>query len=206
MRGTALLSVVLVDPAGEAGVPSTFAIVAHIQRGTAVGALDQSGEGLDFVAAVLSPPSFHHLVDGVPQLLGNEGFMGALGDDPLLLRGGNAGLIEEALGFRPSENRLSQIDAVVEDGPDGGGMPVVGLAPVFALEVVGIVLVEVRLWESSSHASLLHTPRLLRNMLPSSFPSSSARQFAFSMYFCSSALMFSGSIMLIAHVGAAGRA
>jgi len=133
VRGAPGLAVVLVDPAGEAGIPPPLAIIAHIQRGTAVGALDQTGEGLDFVTAILPPPRLHHLVNGVPQFLGDKRFVGTLGDDPFLLRGGDAGLIEEALEFGAPEDRLPQIDPVVEDGPDGGGVPVIGFAPVTEL-------------------------------------------------------------------------
>lgn len=85
-------------------------------------------------------------MDGVPQLLGDQRLVGALGDDPFLLRGWDAGLIEEALELGAAKHDLPQVDPVVEDGLNGGGVPVVGLAPVFALEVVGVVLVEVGLW------------------------------------------------------------
>lgn len=85
--GAAAFAIVLIDPAGTTGVAATFAVIAEIERGATVGALDQSGEGLDLVAAVLSPPGFHHLVDGIPQFLGDQGLMGVLGDDPFLLWG-----------------------------------------------------------------------------------------------------------------------
>ncbi len=141
--GAAGLAVVLIDPAGKAGVTLSFSIIAEIEGGTAVGALDQPSKGLDFVVSILTPPGLHHLVDGVPQLTSDQRLVGTLGDDPLLLRGGDASLIKEAIELGAAKHELPQIDRVVEDGSDGGGVPVIGLAPVFTLEVVWVILIEV---------------------------------------------------------------
>ena len=164
MGGAAVLAIILVDPAGEASVAAPLLVIAEVEGGAAVGALDQPGEGLDLVASIFPPASLHHLVDGVPQLPADQRLVGVLDDDPFFLRGGDAGLIEEALELGASEYELPQVDRVVEDGPDGGGVPVVGLAPVFALEIIGIVLVEVclrieeaPLSENLGHPHIAHT-------------------------------------------------
>ena len=141
--GAAAFAIVLIDPAGTTGVAATFAVIAEIERGATVGALDQSGEGLDLVAAGLSPPGFHHLVDGIPQFLGDQGLMGVLGDDSFLLWGWDTGFIKEALELGAPKHELPQVDPVVQDGSDGGGVPIIGLAPVSALGAVRIVLIEV---------------------------------------------------------------
>lgn len=117
-------AVVLVDPAGKAGVALSFSIIAEVEREAAVGALDQPSKGLDFVASILPPPGLHHLMDGVPQLPADQRLMDALDDNPLAPRRRDAGLIKEALELGAAKGGLAQIDRVIEDGPDGGGMPV----------------------------------------------------------------------------------
>ncbi|MPM52982.1 hypothetical protein SDC9_99746 [bioreactor metagenome] len=72
--------------------------------------------------------------------------MGVLGDHPFLLRGRDSRFIKKALGFCPSKYRLTQINAVIEDRADGGGMPVKRLSPVITvLVVIRIVLIKIRL-------------------------------------------------------------
>ena len=72
--------------------------------------------------------------------------MGALHDDPVFLGYGDSCFIEESFGFRTPKHHLAQIDSVVQNGSDGGGVPVEGLSPVVAVFVViGIVLIEVGL-------------------------------------------------------------
>ena len=78
--------------------------------------------------------------------------MGVLGDDPLFLRRLYPALIKEALGLAAAKDYLAQIYRVIQNDPNGGGVPVVGLAPVVAvLVVVWVVLIEVCL-------GIQHTP------------------------------------------------
>ena len=144
--GAAGFSIIFIDPAGETGVSLLLGIVAHVQRGTAVSALDQTREGLHLAAGVFPPLGLHHLMHRVPQHLRDERLMGAGHNDPLFLRRRDAGFIKEALGFCPAKHRLAQVDVVVQNSPDGGGVPVEGLTPVVTVfVVVRIVLVEIGL-------------------------------------------------------------
>ena len=78
--------------------------------------------------------------------------MGVLGDDPLLLRRLHPAFIKEALSLAAAEDYLAQIDRVIQNNPNGGGVPVVRLAPVVAVfVVVWVVLIEVCL-------GIQHTP------------------------------------------------
>lgn len=81
----------------------------------------------------------------VPQLLCDQRLVRIVHYDPLGLVRFHTPFVEEALCLAAAENHLSQIHWVLEDGADGAGVPVKGLAPVVALIVIRIVLVEVGL-------------------------------------------------------------
>ena len=78
--------------------------------------------------------------------------MGVFGDDPFLLRCLHPAFIKEVLGLAAAKDHLAQIERIIQNDPDRGGVPVVGLAPVVAVfVVVRIVLVKVCL-------RIQHTP------------------------------------------------
>ena len=81
----------------------------------------------------------------VPQLLCDQRLVRVVHYDPLGLVRFHTPFVEEALCLAAAENHLSQIHRVLEDGADGAGVPVKGLAPVVALIVIRIILVEVGL-------------------------------------------------------------
>ena len=146
MGCTALLTIVLIYPAGESGVLLFAFIIADIQRGTTVRTFHQPSEGLYLPLTIFSAPGIHHLMHRIPQFLRDQRLMCILRDHPFFLRGCNTRFIKESFCLCPAKYHLSQISPIIENGTNRCCMPVIRFTPIVTIfVVVRIILVEVRL-------------------------------------------------------------
>jgi len=97
MRCAAIFAVVLIYPAGEAGIFALLLIEVNIKGGAALRASDQSREHLNFAFAVFPPAAFHQLLHRIPQLSLYNGTVHILNNDPFFLRGVDSFLLSKLI-------------------------------------------------------------------------------------------------------------
>lgn len=100
-----------------------FAVGGLAHGAAAVHALHKPGQRMDHPGPVLSGPQRHQLLHRLERLPVNDGLMGALHPEPLLLRHRDEGLGFIADLLRPALHHDAGIHFIVEDAPDGGFVP-----------------------------------------------------------------------------------
>ena len=108
----------IIDP-----LRSLFAVGSLAHGAAAVHALHKSCQRMDHPGPVLSGPQRHQLLHRLERLSVNDGLVGVLHPEPLLLRHRDEGLGFIADLLRPALHHDAGIHFIVKDAPDRGLVP-----------------------------------------------------------------------------------
>ena len=100
-----------------------FAVGGLAHGAAAVHALHKPGQRVDYPGPILSGPQRHQLLHRLECLSVDNGLVGALHPEPLLLRHRDEGLGFVTYFLRPALHHDAGIHLIVEDAPDRGLVP-----------------------------------------------------------------------------------